>query len=130
MFNIGTSKSASDDADIWDSLMAMKANTPSSVLQMRSSGRIEIRCKVVVRSGNASQRDMPPWEGTTADVSKGGCQIVLNRPLWVGDYFLLEFEKEHLDVPATMARCLRCRLINEDAFEIGMKFNEPLNIQL
>lgn len=130
MFNIGTSKLASDEADIWDALMAIKANTPSSVLQMRSSGRIEVRCKVIVRSGNASQRDLPPWEGTTADVSKGGCQIVINRPLWVGDYFLLEFEREHLDVPATMARCLRCRLMNEEAFEIGMKFNNPLTIQI
>lgn len=130
MFNIGTTKPAADDADIWDSLIALKANTPSSVLKMRTSGRIELRCKVLLRSGNASQRDAPPLEGTTADVSKGGCQLVVNRPLWVGDYFLLEFDREHLDVPATMSRCLRCRMINEEAFEIGMKFNEPMTIPL
>jgi hypothetical protein len=130
MFNVGSADTGSKEADIWDSLMALKANTPSSVLKMRTSGRIEVRSRVLLRYGNASQRDVAPIEGTTADISQGGCQVVTPRPLWVGDYFLIEFDPQHLDAPPTMGRCLRCRMLNEDAFEIGMKFNSPLQIAL
>jgi hypothetical protein len=119
---------STEDQDIWASLLALKANTPASILKMRSSGRIEMRTKVLIYAGNASQRNEPGLEGTTADVSQGGCQVLLGRPIWVGDYYLIEFDREHLDVPPTMARCLRCRMINEDAFEIGMKFNHSLEI--
>ena len=43
-------------------------------------------------------------------------------PLQVGDVYKLEIEKGELDLPILYARCLRCRLVREDAFETGFAF--------
>ena len=43
-------------------------------------------------------------------------------PLQVGDVYKLEIEKGEIDLPILFARCLRCRLVREDAFESGFAF--------
>jgi hypothetical protein len=47
---------------------------------------------------------------------------LLPLPLLVGDVYRLQFERNTLDLPLTFARCVRCRLVREDAFEVGFAF--------
>ena len=116
------------DDDVWGLLMQLKANTPASVLMQRSSDRIEMRVDVVMRPGNSSERHREILKGKTADISEGGCQVVLDRPVWVGDFFLIEFDRETLDVEPVTARCLRCRWLSETTFEAGFKFSGQILI--
>ena len=61
-------------------------------------------------------------KGVTGDISEGGCSVLLPIPVPVGDVFRLHFDRSQLDLPMTFARCLRCRLVREDAFEAGFVF--------
>ena len=49
-----------------------------------------------------------------------------SRPVLVGDVYQLHFAKGELDLPILYARCLRCRLVREDAFEAGFAFFEKI----
>ena len=61
-------------------------------------------------------------KGVTGDISEGGCSAVFPIPTRVGDVYRLQFERKQLDLPLTFARCVRCRLIREDAYEAGFAF--------
>jgi hypothetical protein len=67
-------------------------------------------------------------QGVTGDVSAGGCQVLFPIPLGVGDIYLLTFDKSKVAVDSVFARCLRCRLIREDAYEAGFKFFDPIDV--
>ncbi len=128
MFGLSQTNEAGVEDDVWGLLMQLKANTPASVLSQRTSSRLELRISVLLRPGNASERHVEAIPATSADISEGGCQLVLDRPIWVGDFFLLEFDRAHLDIDPVMARCLRCRLLTEHSFECGFKFSTAIEI--
>jgi hypothetical protein len=110
-------------------LNELEQQTPEAIRKQRSTERHEIRCGVQVRPGNASDVHKPTVEAVTGDVSSGGCQVMSALPLSVGDVYKLEFEKGELDLPTIYARCLRCRLVREDAFETGFAFFTPVKIE-
>jgi len=64
----------------------------------------------------------PAVEAVTGDISARGCRILSPVPLGVGDVFRLEFTGQVVQLSMLFARCLRCRLIREDAFEVGFEF--------
>ena len=49
-------------------------------------------------------------------------------PVTVGDVYRLQFDKASIDLPLVFARCLRCRLVREDAFEAGFTFFTPISL--
>jgi hypothetical protein len=51
-----------------------------------------------------------------------------SQPMLVGDVYQLRFAKGELDLPIVYARCLRCRLVREDAFESGFVFFEKIEL--
>jgi len=116
------------DPESFELLRELEQNTPDSVKKMRSHTRLSIRVKVVVQPGNASDRLTLKVQGVTGDLSAGGCQMLLPVPLGVGDVYWLAFDQATLPVPPLMARCMRCRLIREDAFECGFAFFKPVDI--
>lgn len=115
--------------DALSALGELEKNTDREILAQRASERLDIKCKVVIRAANVSERQRVTIEGITADISNGGCQIMVSRPIFVGDYFLLDFPDGTLQIGSTLSRCLRCRLIQEDAFEVGFRFEHDIDLQ-
>ncbi|MFI4871201.1 MAG: PilZ domain-containing protein [Phycisphaerales bacterium JB061] len=110
-------------------LNELEQQTPEAIRKQRATERHEIRCGVNLKPGNASDVHKPTIEAVTGDVSSGGCQVMSSQPLCVGDVYKLEFEKGELDLPTIYARCLRCRLVREDAFESGFAFFTPVKLE-
>lgn len=103
-------------------LKDLEQQSADHIRKLRTHERLDIRIRIVVQPGNSSDRSGLRIQGFTDDISQGGCRAVLPVPIHVGDVFRINFDKQHLDLPLIFARCLRCRLLREDAFEIGFKF--------
>ncbi|MEM1185721.1 MAG: PilZ domain-containing protein [Planctomycetota bacterium] len=114
------------DAELLEEL---RASTPDSVLQARAHARINVEAMVTVRHANMSQRALMQIQGYSADVSAGGCQLILPIPTFVGDIFWLSFDRNQLDLAPVYARCLRCREIRQETFEVGFTFFSPIDLR-
>lgn len=113
------------DADL---LSELQQSTPEAVKGARAHTRLSIRTKVIVQPANMSQRLSMKVQGVSGDISGGGCQLLLPLPLNVADIYWLTFDRQTLDVPPVYARCMRCRVIREDAFEAGFAFFKPIDL--
>ena len=76
----------------------------------------------MLQSGNSSELLNYKVQGVTGDISAGGCQAMFPIPIKVGDVYRLTFDAEQLDLPLIFARCLRCRLLQEDAYKASFAF--------
>lgn len=111
-------------------LQELEASTSEAIKAQRGSVRYTSTTRVWVRPGNASDRvDQAVIEGTTADISEGGCKLLTGSPLVPGDLYLLSFDRKDVDLPPIFGRCMRSRLIDEDAFEAGMKFFTKVDLK-
>lgn len=88
----------------------------------RATARRAINTPVVVKPGNATQRNQFARSGRLRDLSDTGCGVICEQPLMVGDIFLLEIKNEDLGLSEVFARCIRCRMVAEQKFEHGFKF--------
>lgn len=111
-----------------DALGELEKNTSDAILAQRKSKRIEIHAGVQVRAGNASERHQFKIQGMTADISDGGTKLLLPCPITPGDIYLLEFDKDQFRIGSQLARCRRCVMINEDAFEVGLRFFHDIDV--
>lgn len=111
-----------------DLLKELEQQTSEAIRRQRTSERHEIQSGVRVRPANASAFAEPAYDAVSGDVSPGGCRLMTSVPLRVGDVYKLEFEKGELDLPILFARCLRCRLVREDAFESGFAFFNSIKL--
>lgn len=110
-------------------LSELEQQTPEAIRAQRSSERQSVKVGVTIRPGNASDRLAgADVEGVTGDISSGGCRTMSSGPMHVGDVYQLRFAKGELDLPIVYARCLRCRLVREDAFESGFVFFEKVQL--
>jgi c-di-GMP-binding flagellar brake protein YcgR len=109
-------------------LQELSANTPEEVQRKRAYFRLTIKAGVIAQPGNASDLVKLKIQGTTVDLSEGGLSAVFPGPIRVGDVYRLVFDPVHLDLPLTFARCVRCRLIHEDAFEAGFAFFSTITL--
>ena len=128
MFDDFTSDGVFESSDALDALRDLEMNSHDAFVAQRASERVEIRARLVVRYGNASQRHQMAVEGLTADISNGGCMALLPRPLMAGDYFWLTFEEDDVRVGSILARCLRCRLVQEETYEMGFQFVSAIDL--
>ena len=113
-----------------DALRDLESNRPDHVKQMRSHERLTVRARVTARPGNSSQRYSYEAQGVSGDISQGGCLILFTQPLTVGDVFWLVFDKQDLPIDPVFARSMRCRMVNEEAFEVGFRFFAPVDLTL
>lgn len=111
-----------------DALGDLEQNTSRAILAQRSSERLNVQTPVRVRPGNASQRFDLELTGSTADISSGGSQVLLNRPVLAGDYFFLTFTDHADEVGELLCRCTRCRMVQEEVFEIGLQFEHDIDL--
>jgi c-di-GMP-binding flagellar brake protein YcgR len=116
----------SDDA--FDLLQDLEKNTSEEIRRQRAHFRLAIKASVTLQSGNASELLSMKVKGVTGDISAGGTSILFPIAPRVGDIYRLEFDREALDLPLTFARCVRCRLVREDAFEAGFSFFSPITL--
>ncbi|MGB2986072.1 MAG: PilZ domain-containing protein [Phycisphaerae bacterium] len=107
------------DDEAFGLLQELAANTPDELRRKRAHFRLSIKIGVILQPGNASEMLKLKLKGVTGDISEGGCSAVFPVPIRVGDIYRLQFDRERLDLPLTFARCVRCRLIREDAYEAG-----------
>lgn len=115
-------------SEAMDALSELEKNTSQAITALRSSQRIDIRTRVWIQPGNSSARSSLVIEGLTADISNGGCMILTPRPLMVGDIFWMRFSDDEIRVSPLLVRCLRCRLVREDAFEVGIRFLNDIDL--
>jgi c-di-GMP-binding flagellar brake protein YcgR len=106
----------------------MSKSTPDAIKKMRHHTRLSVRVKVFVEPASLSERNGVRLQGVTGDISVGGTQILLPKPLRIGDVYQLSFAREEFDLPPVYALCLRGRLVRSDAFEAGLRFLESVNL--
>jgi len=116
----------SDEA--FDLLQDLGRNTPEEIRRQRAHFRLAIKAAVVLQPGNASDILAMKVKGTTGDISEGGLSALFPIPPRVGDIYRLQFDRKTLDLPLTFARCVRCRVVREDAFEAGFSFFSSITL--
>ena len=109
-------------------LRDLERNTPDEIRRQRAHFRLSVKASVILQPGNASELLKLKLKGVSGDVSEGGCSVLFPLPLRVGDVYRLSFDRQVLDLPLTFARCVRCRLIREDAFEAGFTFFASISL--
>ncbi|MBU0639838.1 MAG: PilZ domain-containing protein [Planctomycetes bacterium] len=115
------------DTDLaFDMLQELEQNTPDEIRRQRAHFRLAVKAFVTLQPGNASDALKFKMQGTTGDLSEGGCRILFPLPVRVGDVYRLEFDKAQLELPLTLARCVRCLLLREDAYKAGFAFFSPI----
>lgn len=112
-----------------ESLCELESNNRQAIVQQRACERLDINAKVTIRPGNGSQRQSLMIEGLTGDVSDGGCRVLLPRPVMPGDVFWLSFDDAHVKIGSLFARCVRCRLVQEEAYEAGFRFFNDIDLR-
>lgn len=111
-----------NDEEAFGLLQELSSNTPEEIRRQRTHFRVSIKAALIVRPANARELLTFKLKGVTGDVSEGGLSGLFPLPLQVGDVYRLEFDRAVIDLPLTFARCVRCRLVREDAFEAGFAF--------
>ena len=106
----------------------LASNTTDAIKAQRQSVRLDIRVAVMIEPASLSARDGHKLQGVTGDVSVGGMQILLPKPLNIGDVYQASFNRNELDLPPVFAICLRGRQVRPDAFEAGLRFLEPVQL--
>ena len=117
-----------DEDASFDTLQDMERQTSDDLRQGRAHERFSIKSKVILQPGNSSEFLSFKVQGIIGDISAGGCNAMFPVPIQVGDIYRLHFNKEQLDLPISFVRCLRCRLISEDAFQAGFAFFKPITL--
>lgn len=120
-------KSAEADIDV-ALLKDLERQSLEEIQKLRAHERMDARVDIAVRPGNASDHAVATIKATTNDISAGGCAMVSPVPVCVGDIYRLEFDRAKVDVPIVFARCVRCRLLRESAFEVAMAFFTPISL--
>lgn len=120
-------KSKNADLDV-DLLKDLERQSIEEIQKLRAYERMDARVDISVRPGNASDYAVATIKATTNDISAGGCAMVSPVPVGVGDIYRLEFDRAKVDVPIVYARCVRCRLLRETAYEVAMAFFTPISL--
>jgi hypothetical protein len=109
-----------------DLLRELERNTSDDVRRKRTHFRMEVKAGVILQPGSVSDRMKLKMLGTVGDLSQGGCRALFPLPVGVGDVFRLEFDVRQLDIPVTFVQCVRCRMLRDDAYEVGFRFFAPI----
>ena len=103
-------------------------STSDAVKKLRNHTRLSVRVKVYVDPASLSERTGVRLQGITGDISSGGTQILLPRPLRIGDVYQIAFDRQEFDLAPVYALCLRGRMVRPDAFEAGLRFLEQVTL--
>jgi len=128
MFDPAAAGGPLNASSAFDLLQELERNTPEEIRKQRTHFRLQVKARVTLQAANSSETLTYKIQGTTGDLSEGGCCVLFPVPVRVGDVYRLGFDRAQLDLPLTFARCVRCLLIREDAFEAGFRFFAPVTL--
>ena len=104
----------------------LAANTPREIASRRHSPRFHATMQARVVKGNFSDRVQGDLTGTTVDISQGGCRVIFDRAVQVGDVYRLDLHASTVKLPRAYARCVRASMLHDDSVEAGFSFFVPL----
>ncbi len=114
--------------DSFKVLEELELNQPKSVMEVRCVDEVEVKAKVWVEPGNASDRDGFKPEGMSSRIGQLSLTTLFQVPLRVGDVYRVSFDRDSLDLDPAYAVCRRCRFVNDDTFESMLMFFAPVRI--
>ena len=115
-------------ADSFMMLEELQASRSDEIRKLRADECVTIKSRVIVQPGNTGDLHRLKIQGVTGELSRIGCLVLMPTPLQVGDVYRLTFDRSMLDLPMLFARCLWCRLVREEAFEVGLAFFSPIEL--
>ena len=90
-----------------------------------------LNVQLLIRPSNSSQRHENPIRGYCKNLSQSGCGIVTDSPPRVGDLYRFEMSADTIHpIHGCHARCVRCHLLDEEAFEVGFSFLSPVDLNM
>ncbi len=116
-----------DDVDLM-LLKDLEQQSIEEIRKLRSNERMDTKVRLVIQSGDSSRAGQLRAQAYTSDISASGCCVISSVPIGVGDIYRLSFDSSQLDVPLVFARCVRCRLLREEAFEAAFAFFSDVSI--
>ncbi len=105
-----------------DLLAELATNTREHVEAKRLHARFAVALQIQVHGGNFSDRQRGPLAGTTVDISQGGCLVVFDGAVQVGDIYRLDLDSGRTRLPQIYARCIRARMLHDTAMEAAFVF--------
>ena len=106
----------------------MQDNDTSLYTEMRAHSRIRLRIKVRYRQLSATGPSGETFDTLVKDISAGGIQIELSRPVALDTKFDLSFRLPKLDQPIEVtARTVRVEELRNGKFGVGMVFDQIKN---
>lgn len=106
----------------------LQRNTTANIRYEREHERFVVSAALDALPASLSDTT-PACSGRTVDVSAGGCMGVFEKPLNVGDVYRLKLVGD-ANLPEFFARCLRVRMLRDQAFEAGFVFLSPVDLSL
>ena len=117
-----------NESQILSAIDELAHNTEEMIRARRKTERHRIDAAATLVPGNLSDRQSSSWSGICHDISPTGCRLVLDRPILVGDIFLLTIDTTTIDVDPTFVRCIRCHMLREDSYECGVSFFAEIQV--
>ena len=111
-----------------DLLKDLQRQSVEEIRKLRAHERVDSKIRLMIQTGDSSRVGDMRTQAYTSDISSGGCCAIATSTVIVGDIYRLAFDRKQLDAPLVFARCVRCRLLREDAFEVGFAFFSPISL--
>jgi c-di-GMP-binding flagellar brake protein YcgR len=110
-----------------DLIAELATNTRAEVESRRTHARFTVALPIAAAPGNFSDRQRSSITGTSVDLSQGGCLVLFEQAVQVGDIYLLDLAGERSGLPQVYARCVRARMVHDGAMEAGFSFFSQLD---
>jgi hypothetical protein len=123
-----TGATPTDSEEDFGLLKDLERQSVDEIAKRRAHERIDRKIRLVLQRGDSSRVNEMRLQAYTSNVSSGGCCVVSTGPVGVGDIFRITFDRSQLDVPMVFGRCVRCRLLREDSFEVAFSFFNPVTL--
>ena len=128
MFDDTSNDEILDASGALAALEQLEQSSHERYVQMRSSDRVDFHAKLLIRPGNSGDRHLTVIEGVTTDISDGGCRALLVHPILPGNVFFVEFDQARISVDPLLVRCLRCKFVREDSFDVSFSFFSSIDL--
>ena len=96
-----------------------------------ASRTFPLNVQLIIRPSNSSQRRETSIRGYCKNLSQSGCGVVTDCAPRVGDMYRFEMPSDTTHpIHGAHARCVRCHLLDEEAFEVGFSFITPVELNV
>jgi hypothetical protein len=89
---------------------------------LRAAAVRRVHTPVLVRPANSVDRELVVASGHARALWATGVSTLLARPAMVGSFFLVEFDRDQIDLAPVLARCDLCAMHGESEFEARFAF--------